>query len=87
MKRRQLLMLFGCTTVTTIVISSTSPAQAFLPLWLRFLLIGSRVRKAAKNRRSRGGNRRSNPLRNTSRRRVRRSSSSQGRRIRSTRRS
>jgi hypothetical protein len=51
MKRRQLLMLAGGTTISAVVVGTTAPpAQAILPLLLRFL-IGQGVRKAIRDRR------------------------------------
>jgi hypothetical protein len=51
MKRRQLLMLAGGSTVSAVVVGSTAPpAQAIFPLLLRFL-IGQGVRQAIRDRR------------------------------------
>jgi hypothetical protein len=51
MKRRQLLILAGGTTISAVVVGTTAPpAQAILPLLLRFL-IGQGVRKAIRDRR------------------------------------
>lgn len=49
MKRRQLLGLGVEAAASTAVIGVTAPpAQAFLPLWLRLLILASRTRKKAK---------------------------------------
>ena len=51
MKRRQLLMLAGGTTVSAVVVGATAPpAQAIFPLLLRFL-VGQGVRQAIRDRR------------------------------------
>jgi hypothetical protein len=51
MKRRQLLMLAGGSTVSAVVVGATAPpAQAIFPLLLRFL-IGQGVRRAIRDRR------------------------------------
>ena len=51
MKRRQLLMWAGGTTVSTLVVGATAPpAQALFPLRFRFL-VGQGVRQAIRDRR------------------------------------
>jgi hypothetical protein len=51
MKRRQLLMLAGGAATTTVVIGATAPpADAFLPLLIRFA-IGQGAREALRKRR------------------------------------
>jgi hypothetical protein len=49
MKRRQLLGLgVGAVASTAIIGATAPPAQAFLPLWLRLLLLAARARKKNK---------------------------------------
>jgi hypothetical protein len=50
MKRRQLLMLAGGTAATAVVVGATAPpAQAFLPLLIRFA-IGQGIRQSLRKR-------------------------------------
>jgi hypothetical protein len=49
MKRRQLLMLAGTATTTVMMGSTAPPADAFLPLLIRFA-IGQGARKALQKR-------------------------------------
>jgi hypothetical protein len=49
MKRRHLLGLgLGAAASTAIIGATAPPAQAFLPLWLRLLMLAARARKKVK---------------------------------------